>query len=63
MNQIKFCSDTSVKIYYYHFLGKNVTEIEEIVAMEAFSVEQKDYVAILLHKMRARNFTITFSDR
>jgi len=63
LNQIQTCSDTAIKIYYYHLLGKSTFDIEKVIAEEVLSISQKDYVAILLHKMRTRIATITLFDR
>lgn len=62
-NQVQGCPDPATKIYYYHLFGKNGTEMEEVIATEESCIEQNDYIAILLHKMRVRLTKLSLIDR
>ncbi|MGN0277937.1 MAG: SIR2 family protein [Lachnospiraceae bacterium] len=61
--QVQDCSDTDEKIYYYRLLGKSAVVLEEIIEVEASAIAPEDYIAILLHKMRARASTISLLNR
>lgn len=60
---IQTSSDTSAKIYYYHFFRKSINEIKDIIKTEASLIENEDYVGIILHKMRAFLASISFFNR
>ena len=52
-SKLQDTSDTAKKIYYYHFFEKGKSETEDIINVEASLIDSKDYVSIILHKMRA----------
>lgn len=62
-SKIRDSSDTAEKIYYYHFFGKDKKEIKDIINVEASLIDSKDYVSIILHKMRAYLALLNFFNR
>lgn len=62
-SKVRDSSDTAEKIYYYHFFGKDKTETKDIINAEAKLIDSKDYVAIILHKMRAYLASLDLRDR
>jgi len=59
LERVETCRDTDMQVYYYHFVGKTFSAIEESIALDERAALQSDYVTILLHKMRARLATWT----
>lgn len=56
-------TDIAEQIYNYYLLGSDRTLINEMLARDAIEASQKDYIAILLHKMRNRLATLSLSNR
>lgn len=62
-SKIRDSSDTAKKIYYYHFFEKDKMETKDIINVEASLIDSKDYVSIILHKMRAYLASLDFFNR
>lgn len=62
-NLIKTSSDTALKIYFYRLIEKSDIDISYLIEKEASTISNKDYVEIMLHKIRGRFATISLFDR
>ncbi len=53
LERLKVSSNVAQKIYYYSFLGRNYEEILQLDEIEESNIKTKDFISILLHKMRS----------
>lgn len=62
-SRLSTCSDAVQKLYYSHLLGYSKENIEKLLDRINDTADMKDYISVLMMKMRARIATLAPFDR